>query len=61
MESLIDTKSEEWASLTERLFVRVQELEELMAEVRSDLEVYRVVREDWQRWHEEWKNARDTS
>jgi hypothetical protein len=47
-----------WIAVSERLFARVRELEELMQEVRSDLAAYRSVREQWQRCHEEWKQSR---
>lgn len=46
---------EEWEALTLRLFRRVEELESLMREVRSDLAKYRAVREEWQKWHTTWK------
>ena len=59
MESLRENESEQWIELSERLFARVRELEELMLEVRSDLAEYRRIREEWQRWHEKWKQSRE--
>ncbi|MDZ4725636.1 MAG: hypothetical protein SH817_05740 [Leptospira sp.] len=61
MESYTNQESAQWTILTERLFKRVRELEELMDEVRSDLETYRIVREEWYKYHEEWKQAREAS
>ncbi|GBF50572.1 hypothetical protein LPTSP4_20980 [Leptospira ryugenii] len=54
-------ETERWQELTERLFQKVQELEDLMVQVRNDLDAYRVVREEWQKYHEEWKAARQVS
>ncbi len=59
MESYSEKEAVQWIELTERLFARVRELEELMLEVRSDLKTYRRIREEWQRCHEEWKQSRE--
>ncbi|MCT8333425.1 hypothetical protein NUH30_07055 [Leptospira sp. 85282-16] len=55
MEPWLDQNQEEWEALTLRLFRRVEELESLMLEVRSDLVRYRAVREEWYHWHSAWK------
>jgi DNA polymerase IIIc chi subunit len=59
VESFSNQESAQWIELSDRLFARVRELEELMEEVRSDLEAYRIIREKWQRYHEEWKQSRE--
>ena len=59
VESFDEKESDQWIELSERLFARVRELEELMLEVRSDLIEYRRIREEWQRYHEEWKQSRE--
>jgi len=58
VESFSDKEYVQWLEISERLFARVRELEELMHEVRSDLDTYRVIREEWRRCHEEWKQSR---
>ncbi|MCW7464699.1 hypothetical protein EHQ96_10535 [Leptospira levettii] len=55
MEPWMAENQEEWEALTLRLFRRVEELELLMQEVRSDLTRYRAVREEWYLWHSAWK------
>ncbi|TGL61296.1 hypothetical protein EHQ58_05840 [Leptospira ognonensis] len=59
VESFSDKDYVQWIEISERLFMRVRELEELMMEVRSDLKTYRRVREEWRRCHEEWKQSRE--
>ncbi|BDA79845.1 hypothetical protein LPTSP3_g27750 [Leptospira kobayashii] len=51
--------SVQWIELSERLLRKVQELECLMEEVRSDMEAYRAAREEWHIWHQEWKKVRE--
>ncbi|MCZ8156372.1 MAG: hypothetical protein O9264_09665 [Leptospira sp.] len=58
VDTLSPTESAEWMAISDRLLARVRELEELMREVRSDLETYRSIREEWKRCHNEWKESR---
>lgn len=59
VESFSDKDYVQWIEISERLLLRVRELEELMLEVRTDLKTYRRVREEWRKCHEEWKQSRE--
>ncbi|MDF3820592.1 hypothetical protein P3G55_11810 [Leptospira sp. 96542] len=55
MEPIWEPNEMEWISLSHRLFKKVEELEILMEEVRSDLDRYRTIRNEWMVWHTRWK------
>ncbi|WP_246051855.1 hypothetical protein [Leptospira idonii] len=59
VEPFLSSDPAQIAVLSERLLERVRELEELMEQVRTDLDQYRVAREEWQIWHSAWKRARE--